>query len=102
MRKHTTMQNSKNLTVVILLLIVNLAIIGSLVVVNIIYFEKYDLGVELQNSLIIKHSGQSNIASEFEQVKDDLMADQKFDNLQKNGNWPIQLDGLDKNSTPFE
>lgn len=96
------MQNSKNITVVILLLIVNIAIIASLFVINIIYFEKYDLGVELQNSLIIKHNGQSNIASEFEKVKDDLMADQKFDNLQKNGNWPIELDGIEKNSTPFE
>jgi hypothetical protein len=96
------MQNKKDLPIIVILVIVNIAIILALIFSNLLYFNKYNLENDFLSGILLNRKDQESASSKLQLIKDDLNSNDQFNDLKKNGDWPIDLDDLEKNEIPFE
>ncbi|MBT5337931.1 hypothetical protein HN858_05825 [Candidatus Falkowbacteria bacterium] len=85
------------LTIIILLLIIFLGL------AEFLYFQPAEQQIDISNDGISIGSNSSKIEKEFTAIKEELLTNEEFINLQKNGDWPLQIDSIEKEiSNPFD
>jgi hypothetical protein len=81
----------KQKQVVMILSVLVFLIIGAVIALNLFYFQ----GIKpSQTFLAAPNSKLLNSQKEFKQIQDKLLQNEKFNELQKVGSWPLQVEAM--------
>lgn len=95
-------KKSKISSVIVLIIIILLLIIF-LGLAEFLYFRPAEQQIDVSNNGISISSNSSKIEKEFTSIKEELLTNEEFINLQKNGDWPLLIDSIDKEvGNPFD
>lgn len=86
----------------IIIVIVISAVAGALVLTQSFYFSPKEATTEKGARILFESKAGESKAQVFEKIKKDLLEQEQFKNLSKNGDWPLAMDKLIKDKAlPF-
>lgn len=75
------------------LIIISIIVIVGLVIADFAYFASYKMSSSTDNMLIVERV-KKNERTEFEKVKQELFSSERYRNLKKYGNWPLDSESV--------